>query len=148
MNDNLRRQFVDTNVLVYAHDISAGIKHEKARDLILSLWDSRQGCISLQVLQEFYVTIVQKVAKPIAPEMAARIIADLGQWTLHVPDVEDVLEAIEIQQRNELSFWDSLIICSAKKLGCDVIWTEDLNTGQRYEGIVVLNPFHLDLAIC
>ncbi|MDN5362924.1 MAG: hypothetical protein PWP70_1971, partial [Moorella sp. (in: firmicutes)] len=57
---------------------------------------------------------------------------------------EDVLEAIEIQQRNELSFWDSLIICSAKKLGCDVIWTEDLNTGQRYEGIVVLNPFHLD----
>lgn len=144
MNDNLRRQFVDTNVLVYAHDTSAGIKHEKARDLILSLWDSRQGCISLQVLQEFYVTIVQKVAKPAALETAARIIADLGQWILHVPDVEDVLEAIEIQQRNELSFWDSLIICSAKKLGCDVIWTEDLNTGQRYEGIVVLNPFHLD----
>ena len=141
MNDNLGRQFVDTNILVYAHDISAGIKHETARDLIIELWSSRQGCISLQVLQEFYVTIVQRVVKPIAPETASRIIADLGQWPLHLPDVKDVLEAIEIQQRYKLSFWDSLIICSAKKLGCDVIWTEDLNNGQRYEGVVVLNPF-------
>jgi predicted nucleic acid-binding protein len=58
-----------------------------------------------------------------------------------LPDVKDVLEAIEIQQQYKLSFWDSLIICSAKKSGCDVIWTEDLNNGQRYEGVVVLNPF-------
>jgi hypothetical protein len=82
--------------------ISAGIKHETARDLIIDLWSSRQGCISLQVLQEFYVTIFQRVVKPIAPETASRIIDDLGQWPLHLPDVKERilwLEAIEIQQR-------------------------------------------------
>jgi predicted nucleic acid-binding protein len=73
--------------------------------------------------------------------MAARIISDLSAWRLHVPDVSDILEAIDIQQRNKLSFWDALIICSAKKLGCVVLLTEDFNSGQLYEGIRVQNPF-------
>jgi len=77
--------------------------------------------------------------------MAAQIISDLSQWKLHIPIVSDVLEAIDIHQRNKLSFWDALIICSAKKLGCAILWTEDLNTGQCYEGVKVLNPFTLQL---
>jgi predicted nucleic acid-binding protein len=141
MNDNFKRQFIDTNVLVYAHDRSAGKKYERARKLLTNLWESRQGCISIQVLQEFYVTVVQKIAKPILTDKAARIITDLKEWNVHIPDVNDILYAIDIQQRNKLSFWDSLIICSAKKLNCDVIWSEDLNDGQYYEEIVVINPF-------
>lgn len=141
MNDNFKRQFIDTNVLVYAHDRSAGKKYERARKLLTNLWESRQGCISIQVLQEFYVTVVQKIAKPILTDKAARIITDLKEWNVHIPDVNDILYAIDIQQRNKLSFWDSLIICSAKKLNCDVIWSEDLNHGQYYEEIVVMNPF-------
>ncbi|MDK2879082.1 MAG: hypothetical protein PWR06_1798 [Thermoanaerobacteraceae bacterium] len=141
MNDNFKRQFIDTNVLVYAHDRSAGKKYERARKLLTNLWESRQGCISIQVLQEFYVTVVQKTSKPILIDRAARIITDLKEWNVHIPDVNDILYAIDIQQRNKLSFWDSLIICSAKKLNCDVIWSEDLNHGQYYEEIVVMNPF-------
>lgn len=141
MNDNFKRQFIDTNVLVYAHDRSAGKKYERARKLLTNLWESRQGCISIQVLQEFYITVVQKIAKPILTDKAARIITDLKEWNVHIPDVNDILYAIDIQQRNKLSFWDSLIICSAKKLNCDVIWSEDLNHGQYYEEIVVMNPF-------
>ncbi|GAB6273188.1 MAG: PIN domain-containing protein [Peptococcaceae bacterium] len=144
MNDKSGRQFVDTNILVYAHDISAGEKHERTKDLITHLWNSGNGCLSIQVLQEFYVTIVQKVARPLRPEMAAQIISDLSQWKLHIPIVSDVLEAIDIHQRNKLSFWDALIICSAKKLGCAILWTEDLNTDQCYEGVKVLNPFTLN----
>ncbi|HHY45748.1 MAG TPA: PIN domain-containing protein [Firmicutes bacterium] len=145
MRGDFGRQFVDTNILVYAHDVSAGIKHHRARTLITDLWNTGNGCISLQVLQEFYVTVCQKTRKPLGPEVAARIISSLSQWHLHVPDVEDILEAIDVHQRNRLSFWDALIICSAKRLGCDVVWTEDLNPGQSYEGIKVLNPFSEDI---
>ncbi len=141
MNDNSGWQFVDTNILVYAHDISAGDKCIRAKELINELWNSGRGSISIQVLQEFYVTVVQKAARPMQPQMAAKIISDLSTWRLHVPDVSEVLEAIDIQQRNRLSFWDALIICSAKKLGCVVLLTEDLNSGQLYEGIKAQNPF-------
>ena len=84
---------------------------------------------------------MQKVARPMRSEMAAKIISDLSAWRLYVPDVSDILEAIDIQQRNKLSFWDALIICSAKKLGCVVLLTENLNSGQLYEGIKAQNPF-------
>lgn len=74
-------------------------------------------------------------------KIAAMIISDLAQWRLHVPDVNDVLEAIDTQQRNKLSFWDAMIICSAKKLGCALLLTEDLKNGQFYEGIKAQNSF-------
>lgn len=137
------RYFVDTNILVYAHDVSAGDKHLQAKALVSKLWKSGQGCLSIQVLQEFYVTLTQKVARPLPPDLAARIISDLSQWHLHVPDVEDILEAIEVQKRNKLSFWDAMVICSAKKLNCTLLFTEDLNSGQLYEGVMAQNPFVL-----
>ncbi len=141
MNENSNLQFIDTNVLIYAHDTSAGAKHERAKSLIASLWDTGNGCLSIQVFQEFYVTVVRKIEQPLNPEMASQIISVLATWRVHVPDVADVLEAIQIQQRNKLSFWDSLMICSAKSLGCGTIMTEDLNNGQYYEGVKVMNPF-------
>ncbi|MGB9814160.1 MAG: PIN domain-containing protein [Thermovenabulum sp.] len=141
MRDNFGLQFVDTNVLVYAHDASAGRKHEIAKELLKELWDTRKGCLSTQVLQEFYVTITKKVKKPLSPLQASQIISDLGFWKLDMPDVGDILEAIQISQRYMISFWDSLIICSAINLDCDVIWSEDLNPGQYFDKIKVVNPF-------
>lgn len=134
-------QFIDTNVLIYAHDLSAGEKHGRARDLIRELWQSGQGCLSIQVLQEFYVNVTQKVAKPLAPEEAGQIIADLAAWQVHRPGVEDLLDAIGLQGRYRISFWDAMIVASAAQMGCQTIWSEDLNPGQVYGQVVVQNPF-------
>jgi len=134
-------QFVDTNVLIYAHDRSAGSKHERARALMQELWDTRAGCLSIQVLQEFYVNITRKVAHPLTPEAAAEIITDLSMWQIHRPDVSDLLEAIRLQTRLQLSFWDAMIIASANRLACHTVWSEDLNAGQSYGDTVVQNPF-------
>jgi len=137
--DNL--QFLDTNVLIYAHDRSAGDKHLRAKALIQGLWQSGEGCLSIQVLQEFYVNATARVARPLAPDTAAQIIADLSVWQVHRPGVEDVLDAIRLQGRYQLSFWDAMIVASALQLGCQTIWSEDLNPGQVYDSVQVLSPF-------
>ena len=134
-------QFVDTNILIYAHDISAGQKHERARELMRALWQSGEGCLSIQVLQDFYVDVTQKVAKPLSAEAAAQAIADLSVWKVHCPGAEDVLDAIRLQKRYQISFWDAMILASALQLGCQVLWSEDLNPGQVYDRVEVQSPF-------
>ena len=99
MNAEPAREFVDTNILVYAYDRSAGVKSDRARELIAGLWRSGQGCLSLQVLQELFVTITRKVAKPMPAAGAASLIEDLSQWTLHEPVRADVLAAIDLHRR-------------------------------------------------
>jgi predicted nucleic acid-binding protein len=141
MNVSNRLQFTDTNILVYAYNMADPQKQHRAHMLINGLWESGAGALSIQVLQEFYVTVTRKIAKPLLSEAVLSIIKDLGNWVVHSPSVDDLTEAISIQQRNQLSFWDALMIGSAKKLGCLIIWTEDLNNGQLYEGIQALNPF-------
>jgi predicted nucleic acid-binding protein len=141
MSETSTLQFVDTNILVYAHDRSAGDKHVRAGDLLRDLWHSGAGCLSIQVLQEFYVNVTQKVPKPLAPAVASRLVADLGVWRVHRPGVEDILDAIRLQQRYQLSFWDAMIVASAVQLRCQSIWSEDLNPGQEYGGVHVVNPF-------
>jgi len=141
MSEPKSLQFVDTNILIYAHDLSSGEKHTHARKLIQELWQSGEGCLSIQVLQEFYVNVTQKVPKPLAPEAAAQIIADLSVWQVHRPGVEDVLDAIRLQGRYQISFWDAMIIASAAQLGCHSLWSEDLNPGQVYDQVTVLSPF-------
>lgn len=134
-------QFVDTNILVYAHDTSAGAKRDRAARLLEELWESRSGCLSVQVLQEFYVSITRKVANPLDSNTAAQIVADLSVWQVHAPVAADVLAAIEIQRRYGVSFWDAMILQSAVRLGCEIIWSEDLNGGQVYDGVRVIDPF-------
>lgn len=134
-------QFVDTNILVYAHDTSAGAKRDRAARLLEDVWESRLGCLSIQVLQEFYVNITRKVAHPLDSGIAARILADLSAWRVHAPEACDVEGAIEIQRRYGISFWDAMILQSAVQLGCEVVWSEDLNPDQVYEGVRVVNPF-------
>lgn len=134
-------QFVDTNVLVYAHDTSAGLKHEQAKTLMQTLWQTQTGCLSIQVLQEFYVTVTQKVKRPLSPQTTAQIMQELQVWHMHTPKPEDVLSAIQLQTRYQISFWDAMIIQSAVQLKCSTLWSEDLNAGQVYLGVSVENPF-------
>ena len=138
---SVERQFVDTNVLVYAHDLSAGAKRERAQDLLTSLWASGEGCLSVQVLQEFYVTVTRKVARPLGLEAAAQVVADLGRWKTHAPQPQDVLEAIHLHGRTRISFWDAMILHSAAALDCRILWSEDLKPGRSAAGVVVENPF-------
>lgn len=141
MSTGQNLQFVDTNILVYAHDASAGSKHDRAVELLEELWESRNGCLSVQVLQEFYVSITRKVAHPLDSSAAAQILADLSVWRVHVPEAADVLAAIELQRRYGVSFWDAMILQSASRLGCGIVWSEDLNPGQDYDCVRVVNPF-------
>ena len=141
MNSMEDRIFVDTNILVYAHDVSAGIKHSTAKSLILELWKSKSGCLSIQVMQEFYVSVTQKVPHPMDYIAAIGIIRDLSYWKVHEPKVDDVLYAVDIQQRYHISFWDAMILQSALQLECSMIWSEDLNPGQVYESVKLMNPF-------
>ena len=141
MSEPRSLQFVDTNILIYAHDTSAGQKHSRAKELLRDLWQSGEGCLSIQVLQEFYVNVTQKVAKPLSAEAAAQIIADLSAWEVHCPSMEDVLDAIRLQNRYQLSFWDAMIVASALQMGCQLLWSEDLNPGQVYGRVEVQSPF-------
>lgn len=143
MISSLAYQFVDTNILVYAHDQSAGEKQQRAKALLLQLWERGNGCLSIQVFQEFYVTVTRKVAFPLLPDEAAEIIRHLSSWRIHHPTTEDILSAIEWQAQFKTSFWDAMIIQSAVRLECQTIWSEDLNDGQSYAGVQLLNPFKL-----
>lgn len=135
------RKFVDTNVLVYAHDVTAGDRHDRARALLEELWDSREGCLSVQVLQEFFVTTTRKIPKPLEASRAGQIISDLALWHVHAPAARDVLAAIDIHQQTGASFWDAMIVRSAQELSCRTLYSEDLNPGQTYAGVQVSNPF-------
>lgn len=137
------KTFVDTNILVYAHDSSAGEKHRRAQEILFDLWASGRGCLSLQVLQEFYVTVTRKVAAPMSEETAAEIVRELSTWTVHQPETRDLHDAIEVHRRYQVSFWDAMIVHSADRLGCEVLWSEDLNPGQVYGGVEIRNPFRI-----
>lgn len=132
--------FVDTNILVYAHDASGGVKADRARQVLEALWESTSGCVSVQVLQEFFVTVTRKVPHPLAAGRASAIIEDLAGWRVHSPKPEDVLAAIEIHTRRRISFWDALIVRSAIQLGCRQILSEDLNPGPVLPGLSIRNP--------
>jgi len=134
-------EFVDTNILVYAHDKSAGGKREAAADLLLRLLDDSKGLLSVQVLMEFFVAVTRKIPKPLSPKTASQVIRDLSFWTVFSPAAEDVLAGIGIADKYRISFWDAMIVRAAQATGASVLWSEDLNHGQIYEGVEVKNPF-------
>lgn len=135
------RAFVDTNVVVYAHDDTAGAKRDRARTLLEDLWRARTGCLSIQVLQEVYVTLTAKVPKPVEAGTAAAIVSDLSRWQVHVPGPDDVAGAIAVHRQHKIGFWDAMIVWSAQQQGCTILWSEDLNPGQEFDGVQVRNPF-------
>jgi predicted nucleic acid-binding protein len=135
------RQFVDSNILVYSLDLESGEKSRRARELLDDLWMQRAGCLSFQVLQEFFVAVTARLQVPLSVPEASRKVANFSEWTLHRPDKTDLLAAIDLHQELRISFWDAMIIQSARRLGCRLLWTEDLNNGQTYAGVLVRNPF-------
>jgi len=135
------RAFVDTNVLVYAHDLDAGNKHEVAAKLISQLWKSRNGVLSTQVLQECYVTLTKKVVRPLGKVAVRRLLQSYFSWEIAVNDLQTILQASEIEEAHNLSFWDALIVAAASSKNVTLILTEDLNHGQMIEGILIQNPF-------
>ena len=133
-------EFVDTNILIYAYVESAGVRHARAQALVAELWRSRRGCLSVQVLQEFYVVGTRKLIE-IAPRDLRMMLTDLARWQVHTPTAADVLAAADLHDRYQISFWDAMILQSALRLGCPIVWSEDLNAGQLYQGVRVINPF-------
>ena len=141
MNGDLTREFLDTNVLVYAYDVSAGDKHVRAVELLDDVASTERGVLSVQVLQELFVTLTMKVPEPLVVREAALLVSDLGAMPTHAPGVDDVIAAIEVHRRLRLSFWDAMILHSATEMGCGVLWSEDVSQSKRYNGTEVRNPF-------
>lgn len=133
--------FVDTNVLVYAYDADAGQRHETARELLANLWTTRTGVLSTQVLQEFYVTVTRKLSKPLDRVTARGVMATYQAWPVHGVTAADVISAAETEEREQLSFWDALIVYSATQLGATRVLTEDLQAGRRIASVTIENPF-------
>ncbi len=133
--------FVDTNVLVYAHDATAGRKRDLAREAILELWNSETGVLSTQVLQELFVSLTQKIPIPIDGRKVRTILEDLCAWGVVVNDEQSVLAAIDLQAKYRLSFWDSLIIEAARRSEATTLYSEDPSNGQQVGGIAIFNPF-------
>jgi predicted nucleic acid-binding protein len=138
-------QFVDTNIFVYAFDSSTGEKHQQAKILVQKLWNDQSGWVSIQVLQELFVSLTHKVRQPVGSEIAAQIVEDLSKWRVHIPDVKDVNAAIRLHQQHQVSFWDAMILQSAFQAGCDILWSEDLSNGQVFGNLKVANPFKNNL---
>jgi len=135
------RVFVDTNVLIYAHDASGSTKHTIAVDVLRQLWRSGGGSLSTQVLQEFYVNVTRKIPRPLPRTVARTIVETYRAWPVEVIDPTAILKASEIEEQYQLSFWDSLIVVAARASGASMILTEDLNPGQRIAGMLIENPF-------
>lgn len=135
------RSFVDTNILVYAEDRDAAAKHETARDLVLRLWEDREGVLSVQVLQELYVTVTRKLKKPLSSAKALEIVEQYLTWTVVENTGQLLVAAVSLQRRHRLSFWDALIVQAAIDAGCDRLYSEDLGAGQTYASVLVVNPF-------
>jgi predicted nucleic acid-binding protein len=135
------RIFVDTNILVYGHDVDAGRKHEIAQGLLFDLWNSRTGVLSVQVLQEFYVTVTRKLMHSLSDKETRNIIRNYLNWHIEINDPSSVLKASRIEQNYKVSFWDALIVAAASRANVSKILTEDLKSGQVIEGILIENPF-------
>src|SRR5262249_37168215 len=124
------RVFVDTNVLIYAHDLDAGRKYHAALQLVEELWSKRLGVVSTQVLQEFYLNITSKIPKPLPRADAASYVERYFVWPVIRPSAGTIRKAFEIERRNKLSFWDAMIVSAAFQAGAATVVSEDLNPGQ------------------
>jgi predicted nucleic acid-binding protein len=133
-----RAVFVDTNILVYAHDTDAGDKGKVAARKLTELWDSGfPASISVQVLQELYVNLLRK---GVTQRAARETVSDYFVWQVIDNDRTLFAQAMEEQARWKLSFWDASILAAARRAAARVLWSEDFSPGQDYGGVVVVNP--------
>lgn len=135
------REFIDTDVLLYAYDTSERTKQPIAVALLARLWSDGTGVLSTQVLQEFYSVATTRRRPPMAPAAARHIIDLYRAWPVTVIEPALILAASRLQERHGLAFWDALIVQAAVMAGVDTLLTEDLSAGQSIEGVRVVNPF-------
>jgi len=135
------KTFFDTNILVYAFDAGAPAKRKKAVQLLSEHAAAGEVLISTQVLQEFYVAVTRKLAQPLPEESALAATRELTAFPTVNVDANLVLAAIRSSQEHRISFWDALIIEAARSGGASVLYSEDLNDGQIFDGATVKNPF-------
>ena len=134
------KTFVDTNILIYAHDVDAKGKHDVARSILRELWSERTGVLSLQVLQEFYVNVTRKIASPLPMEAARLVVNSYAIWCMETTPAE-IASAFRIEDESRIGFWDALVVASAVKCGATRILSEDLNAEQMIAGVRIENPF-------
>jgi predicted nucleic acid-binding protein len=135
------KTFVDTNVLIFAHDIDAGHKHEIAKAVLRELWAERAGLLSTQVLQEFYVNATRKIKTPLSKPEARSVVDTYAAWCVDGITPTDVSAAFQIEDRARIGFWDALILAVAVRSGARRVLSEDLNSGQAIAGLTIHNPF-------
>jgi predicted nucleic acid-binding protein len=133
--------FVDTNVLIYAHDASEIERQPIAQAILEELWEDRSGVLSTQVLQEFYVVATRKLSPPMARNEARELVALYSTWRTILIDTSLVLDASVLEENAQMSFWDALIVGAALRAGATRLITEDLGDGRRFEGLDIENPF-------
>ena len=135
--------FVDTNILLYAHDREAGHKNRLASEIVRKGWEERSGAVSTQVLQEFYVNLRRRADPPFSRGAALRLVENYLGWHVVTNDVESIRRAVDLEGRFGFSFWDALILDAAINSGARILYTEDLSHGQRIGALKVENPFRV-----
>jgi predicted nucleic acid-binding protein len=133
-------EFLDTNILVYAYDISDPAKQRTAQELLRRAI-AGEIVLSTQVLAEFAATLLHKITPAATPEQLMQILDALGPIPLVPTDADMIRRALEARAAYGLHFWDCMIVAAAERAGCERIWSEDLNAGEEYFGAVVANPF-------
>jgi len=133
------RTFFDTNVLVYADDKAAPAKQRRALDLIAEHRRARTGVVSLQVLQEYFVTVTRKLH--LDPRIARRKVELIAEFDVVFPEVADILAAIDLHRLHGVSFWDALVLRAAKQAGCSILLSEDMQGNREIDGVQIVNPF-------
>jgi predicted nucleic acid-binding protein len=133
------RSFFDTNVLVYADDKAVPAKQRRALDLIAEHRRARTGVVSLQVLQEYFVTVTRKLH--LDPRIARRKVELIAEFDVASPEVADILAAIDLHRLHGVSFWDALVLRAAKQAGCSILLSEDMQGNREIDGVQIVNPF-------
>lgn len=133
------RSFFDTNVLVYADDKAAPAKQRRALDLLAEHRRAGTGVVSLQVLQEYFVTVTRKLR--IDSRIARRKVELLAEFDVAAPEVADILAAIDLHRLHGFSFWDALILRAAQQAGCRVVFSENFQEARAIDGLHIVNPF-------
>ena len=134
------RTFLDTNVLVYSDDPRDPVKQEKALGLIEDHLRRREGVVSLQVLQEYFVSATGKLK--LDSELARQRVEVFAKFHVAAPTVTDILAAIDLHRLHRISYWDALILRSAKQSGCRIVLSEDMQHNRAIDGVTILNPFN------
>jgi predicted nucleic acid-binding protein len=134
------KYFVDTDILLYAHDSSAGVKRDRARQLLEHLWTTGEGVLSTQILQELCINLRRKVKPSLPVDEIRRVVQDYLSWEIVINTPESAIQALEIEARYKISYWDALVLQATESAGATILYSEDLAAGQKYGAVRVVNP--------